>query len=189
MARLATNALEAAIKTIGVGVAVETAKKQAETNTDAKDKSVAKTETTTKEKKACEKCPPDCGKIFERNTAGWPANSILYQQRICGMPIAPIGKLNEWEWKDVRFDGFKSSLCMLQEAKANYDDFFDALGEYKHPFVKLVFEKMRKEASDQMGVIQGNPTVSLTWYFQTPKTYQHLQQFLSRQGIAVLNVP
>jgi Restriction endonuclease fold toxin 5 len=189
MGRLATNALEAAIKAIAVGVAAETAKKQADANTDAKDKSVAKTETTTKEKKACEKCPPDCGKIFERNTAGWPLNSILYQQRICGMPIAPVGKLNEWEWKDVRFDGFRSSLCMLEEAKANYDGFFDALGEFKHPFVKLVFAKMQQEAVDQMDAVRGNPTVSLTWYFQTPVTYKFMQPVLAKAGIVVLLVP
>ncbi len=189
MARLATNALEAAIKTIGVGIATETARKQAETNTDAKDKSVAKTETTTKEKKACEKCPPDCGELKEYSTAGWPLNSITYQQRICGMPVAPVGKIHEWKWKDVRFDRFKSASCMLEEAKANYDDFFDALGEFKHPFVKRVFTKMRTEAVDQMDVVRGNTTVSLTWYFQTPKTYQHMQQFLSNLGIAVLYVP
>lgn len=188
MGRLATNALEAAIKTIGVGIAAETAKKQAETNTDAKEKSVAKTETTTKEKKACEKCPPDCGELKAYSVSGWPLNSITYQERICGLPLAPVGYINEWLWKE-RFDGFKSANCMLQEAKGNYDGFIDAAGEYKTIFAKFIFRRMLKQASDQMDAVVGNPTVSLTWYFQTPNAYKFMAPLLSPSGIAVLYVP
>jgi hypothetical protein len=189
MGRLATNALEAAIKAIAVGVTAETAKKQADANTEAKDKSVAKTETTTKEKKACEKCPPDCGELTEESTKGWPVNSILYQQRICGMPLASVGKINEWKWNKPTFDGFDSGICMLKETKANYDDFFDALEEYKHFFVRFIFIKMIRQADQQMAEVSSHPTVSLTWYFQTPVTYKHMQPTLSVKGIAVLYVP
>jgi hypothetical protein len=189
MGRLATNALEAAIKAIAVGITAETAKKQAETNTDAKDKSVAKTETTTKEKKTCEKCPPDCGELKSRSTAGWPENSILYQQRICAMPLDQAGRIHEWEWKNTDFDGFKSGSCMLEETKANYDVFFDAEGEYKNGFVRFVFVGMNKQAAKQMRAVKGNPTVSLTWYFQTPLAYRKMQPILSSAGIAVLLVP
>jgi hypothetical protein len=189
MGRLATNALEAAIKTIGVGVAAETAKKQTETNTDAKEKSVAKTETTTKEKKACEKCPPDCGELTEENTKGWPVNSILYQQRICGMPLAPTGKINEWKWNGPKFDGFDSSICMLKETKANYDDFVDALGKYKTPFAVNLFNTMLDQAERQVRAMRGHSTVSLSWYFQTPNSYKYMQPLLSVQGIVVLYAP
>jgi hypothetical protein len=197
MAGAIPNLLQAAGKAIGLGTGVavgvgaanEASKKTTQSNTDAKDKSVAKTETTTKEKKACEKCPPDCGELSEESTAGWPLNSILYQQRICAMPLAPTGKINEWKWNGPKFDGFDSSICMLKETKANYDGFFDALGEYKNPFVKFVFADMTTQADKQTNAVRGHPTVSLTWHFQTPLAYKKMQSTLSLMGIVVLYVP
>jgi Restriction endonuclease fold toxin 5 len=185
--------LEEAVKAIGVaigvGIAADAAKQQTKDNTDAKEKSVAKTETTTREKKACEKCPPDCGELVEESTKGWPPNSILYQQRICNMPLAPIDKIHEWKWNGPKFDGFDSKLCMLKEAKANYDVFFDTTGEYKHYFVRFIFRRMLIQAQRQMVAVAGSPSVSLTWYFQTPITYKRMQPDLSKAGIVVLLAP
>lgn len=172
---------------VGVGAASEANKKAAQANTDAKEKSVAKTETTTKEKKACEKCPPDCGELVEESTKGWPPNSILYQQRICDMPLAPMDKIHEWKWNGPKFDGFDSKICMLREAKANYDDFVDALGKFKTPFAGALFNTMLEQANRQVRAMQGHPTVSLTWYFQTPNSYKFMQPLLSVQGIVVLH--
>jgi hypothetical protein len=197
MAGAIPNLLQAAGRAIGVGTGVavgvgaanEASKKATQSNTDAKDKSVAKTETTTKEKKACEKCPPDCGELTEETTAGWPLNSILYQQRICAMPLAPTGKINEWKWNGPKFDGFDSSICMLKETKANYDDFIDALGRYKTPFASALFTTMLDQATRQTRAMQGHPNVSLTWYFQTPNSHKFMQPLLSVQGIVVVHLP
>jgi hypothetical protein len=168
--------LEEAVKAIGVaigvGIAADAAKQQTKDNTESKEKSVAKTETTTRDKKACEKCPPDCGELKSRSTAGWPANSILYQQRICAMPPDQMSRIHEWKWNGPEFDGFDSKLCMLKEAKANYDDFVDALGKYKTTFAMVIFNGMLDQAERQVRAIQGHPSVSLTWYFQTPNSYK-----------------
>jgi hypothetical protein len=197
MAGAIPNLLQAAGKAIGLGTGVavgvgaanEASKKTTQSNTDAKDKSVAKTETTTKEKKACEKCPPDCGELTEETTAGWPLNSILYQQRICAMPLAPTGKINEWKWNGPKFDGFDSSICILKETKANYDGFFDALGKFKKPFVEAIFIDMKIQAAKQIKAVSGHPAVSLTWYFQTPLAYELMQPDLAKAGIVVLLAP
>ncbi len=184
MGRLATNALEAAIKTIGVGIAAETAKKQAETNTDAKDKSVAKTETTTKEKKACEKCPPDCGELVLRNTNGWKPWTIAYQQKIGGMPPAPAGYLYEWAFLGTDFDGFQSSECLLKEAKAKYDQFFDDFG-YRLPWWTGHNTLIDQALVQSEKVRPVSNSTKLNWYFMEPVSYRFFSTIFSKMELVI----
>jgi hypothetical protein len=192
MGRLATNVLEAAIKAIGVGTgaaigiggANEASKNTTQTNTDAKDKSVAKTETTTKEKKACEKCPPDCGELVLRDTAGWKPWTIAYQQRIGGMPPAPIGYVHEWKFSGIDFDGFQSSSCVLKEAKAKYDYFFNDLGRIKEWWSgdADLIEQAVKQSNAVRPIWE---KTKLNWYFMEPKSYRYFSKIFDDLQLAI----
>jgi hypothetical protein len=49
-----------------------------------------------------------------------------YQGRITGRPYSvEEGWSEEWVWEEIDFDGFQPAECLLQEAKGNYDQFFD----------------------------------------------------------------
>lgn len=81
----------------------------------SKTQPVARTMPKTDE--ACKKCPPDAGNLVTRN---WNMSdtSRTYQAQVTG--FAPN---TEWNFSGLDFDGFRASLCQLEEAKANYDQF------------------------------------------------------------------
>nr|WP_314544620.1 Tox-REase-5 domain-containing protein [uncultured Massilia sp.] len=132
MAALAVPLLEAAgaalLRALGVAavagagaVAVnEAARKKADAADQAKTAPIAQAGTQTQTKDTCSKCPPDCGTLVERKW-NMSENSRAYQARITG--FAPY---TEWNFKATDFDGFKSQACLLLEAKAAYDQFFDS---------------------------------------------------------------
>ena len=136
MAALAYPALEAAVvrvlAAIGLGAAggvtIEEAQKRRKEAEKAGDAPIARSDTKTGSK--CKECAPDKGSTFIRPTAGWSAISIAYQARIGGLPVGP-GSITEWMFNGVTFDGFDSSQCLLKEAKAAYDQFFD---DFRQPF-------------------------------------------------------
>ena len=70
--------------------------------------------------KSNERCPPTRGRLMTRK---WHMSPLSrdYQARITG--FAPT---TEWEFEEMEFDGFRSPECLLQEAKARFDQFFDA---------------------------------------------------------------
>ncbi|PWF48833.1 Tox-REase-5 domain-containing protein, partial [Massilia glaciei] len=77
----------------------------------------------------------------------------------------------EWMFNAVVFDGFDSSQCMLKEAKARYDQFFD---EYGIPEVWWVKgrDKVIAEAVSQGAAAQPRPPVRLRWHFLEPLSYR-----------------
>jgi hypothetical protein len=160
-----------------VGVADEAAKqirKRQEESEEAKTVPIARTASQTKKK--CEECPPDGGSPFLRNTAGWSAISIAYQARICGLPVG-LGFITEWSFNGVMFDGFDSPQCLLKEAKAKYDQFFDRFGVPKEWWEKSA-EVIFDEAMRQGAVAKPRPPVQLRWYFMEPTSYRYFSTII-----------
>lgn len=173
MAALAIPALEAVavrvLAALGGGAAagvageaaIKEARKRREAAEQAKSAPIARTEATTQARTKCKECPPDHGSLVRVNYS-MPPNSIAYQAKITGFPPGM-----EWEFAGKDFDGFQSSLCLLQEAKADYDQFFDPEGEFRYIFQKGIFIKMEAQAMAQARIVRTNPPAALSYYFQT----------------------
>lgn len=193
MGSLAIPAIEAvavrALAALGVGVAAgaagEAVRKRQKEADEAKATPVARTDAQTKSKEKCKECPPDTGAPFNRPTAGWSNTSIAYQQRIAGLPVGP-GFITEWMFGGVTFDGFDSSQCMLKEAKAKYDQFFDDDGD-PHEWWKGD-EPVLAEAVRQSAVAKPMPPVQLRWYFMQSKSYRFFSKALMTMRLPIETV-
>jgi hypothetical protein len=171
---------------LGVGIlagaASEAAKEEARNRQDAADQAkaapIARVEAQTRAKTKCKECPPDCGTPTLQPTAGWSDDSITYQVRIAQMPSAPPGYLSEWMFGGVVFDGFDSGQCLLKEAKARYDQFFD---DFMQP--RIWFQagaiKLTGEAYRQAAVAQPRPPVRLRWHFMQPLSYRYFSRIIT----------
>lgn len=184
MAALAIPAIEAvaarALVAMGVGAAAgaagEAARRRQKEADQAKATPIARVEAKAKEK--CKECPPDAGTPFNRPTAGWSEMTIAYQARIGGLPVG-TGFITEWMFSGVTFDGFDTSQCVLKEAKAKYDQFFDDYGDPQEWWKGD--EPLMSEASRQSAVAKPSPPVQLRWYFMQPMSYR----FFSKVFIAM----
>ncbi len=197
MAAIAIPAIEAVVvrvlAALGVGVvagaAGEAAKEQARKHQEEADKAksapIARTEAQTKARKKCPDCTPDRGAPFNRSTAGWSEVSIAYQARIGGMPVGP-GFITEWLFSGVTFDGFDSSQCLLKEAKAKYDQFFDDFGDPKEWWKGD--EPIMAEASAQSIVAKPQPPVQLRWHFMQPMSYRFFSKVFSAMRLPIETV-
>ncbi|MYM96879.1 Tox-REase-5 domain-containing protein [Duganella vulcania] len=186
MVAIAFTAIEAAVARVLValgvgavaGAAGEAARKRQKEADEAKAAPIARADVRTKEK--CKNCTADEGKPYLRNTAGWPETSIAYQIRITQMPPAPPGFLTEWDFGGTKFDGFRSAECLLMEAKARYDQFFDEWGGFKYRFQDKIFMGMLDEAVKQNNAAVPKPPIQLQWYFMEPTSYRYMSKILSR---------
>ena len=159
------------------GEATKEAARQRQAEADkAKTTPIARTDAQTKAKEKCKECPPDKGTPFNRSTAGWSQDSIDYQSRIGGLPVGP-GFITEWQFNGVTFDGFESGQCLLKEAKARYDQFFDDFGAIEDFWVKGR-DKLIDEAMRQAAVAQPRPPVRLRWYFLQPVSYRFFSRII-----------
>lgn len=165
---------------LGLGVAGVAANDEVKRRTEEAEKArstpiaQAGTQATTKEK--CKECPPDNGAPFRRNFTvrkDW----VGYQARITGMPNGPTF-IMEWEFAGTRFDGFVSPECLLQDAKAGYDQFFNLWGGFDYPFQGEIFREMMEDAVVQNNKAVPKPPVRLRWYFQEPVSYRYMQRIL-----------
>ncbi|MGK5010900.1 restriction endonuclease fold toxin 5 domain-containing protein [Janthinobacterium sp. MDB2-8] len=178
MAALAIPAIEAVaarvLVALGVGAvagaAGDAARKHQKEADQARSSPIARTDAQTKTKEKCKKCPPDSGAPFNRSTAGWSETSIAYQARIAGLPVGS-GFITEWMFGGVTFDGFDSSQCVLKEAKAKYDQFFNASGAPQKWWEGD--DPIFLEASRQSAVAKPMPPVQLHWYFMEPMSYRY----------------
>lgn len=176
---------------LGVGLAagaageaaIDAARKRQDEADKAKSAPIARTEATTKEKEKCKECPPDHGALVPVNHH-MSENSRAYQARITGFPPGM-----EWLFEGKDFDGFKSNMCLLQEAKAEYDQFFNKEAEFVYPFQAEIFVKMKNQALAQTAIVRRNKPAALTYYFQTPVAFKHMRPTLVGLGISVLLVP
>lgn len=173
---------------LGVGVvagaageaAKEAVRKRQEEADKAKSSPIARTDAQTKAKEKCKECPPDTGTPYQRN---FPERKpwVDYQARITGMPNGPTF-IMEWAFNGVVFDGFVSGQCLLQDAKAGYDQFFDEWGEFRYDFQERIFLGMVNDADKQNRAAAPKPPVQLRWYFQEPVSYRYMQKILSKSA-------
>jgi hypothetical protein len=155
----------------------ERASKRQKEADEAKSTPIARTDAQTTTKEKCKDCPPDKGTPYLRNTAGWSIDSINYQMRIAQMPPAPPGFLTEWTFNGVDFDGFDSSQCMLKEAKARYDQFFDDFRQVRGWWTAGA-DKMIEEAYRQGAAAMPRPPVQLRWHFMEPLSYRYFSKII-----------
>jgi anaerobic selenocysteine-containing dehydrogenase len=178
MAALAVPVLEAAatalLRALGVAtvagagaVAVEKAKKKAESADQAKAAPIAGAGSQAKTKDACSKCPPDCGTLVER-TWNMSEASRAYQARVTG--FAPY---TEWNFQVTDFDGFKSQGCLLLEAKAAYDQFFESATQPKLFFKFTGRPKILVQAGRQSQIVRASPPSQLHWHFMQPLSHAY----------------
>lgn len=201
MAAIAIPAIEAAaarvLVALGVGAAAEAgsdavldaARRRREAAEKAAATPLAKADACTKgsSRPACKDCPPDRGVFSYRNTAGWSDFTITYQQRISGMPPAPMpGHITEWNWMGVEFDGFESDQCLLKEAKAKYDQFFDDFG-FRRDFW-TGDEALFAQATRQSTAATPQPPVRLRWYFMQPLSYRYFSRLFASASLRIETV-
>jgi len=193
MAALAYPLIEAVVARVlivlGVGVAGEAAREAVKARNEeadqAKSTPIAKVETQAKTKEKCKECPPDKGVPFNRQTAGWSEVSIAYQLRICGLPVGP-GFITEWVYNAVTFDGFDSSQCLLKEAKARYDQFFDDFGHRKDFWTGHI--ALLDQAVAQSAVAVPRPPVQLRWYFMESMSYRFFSKMFAAAELPIETV-
>lgn len=188
MVALVVPAVEAAamrvLAALGVGVvtgaageaARDAAKQHSEAAEQAKSTPIAKTEATAGTKEKCKECPPDKGAPLNRSTAGWSDTSIAYQAKICGLPVG-AGFITEWMFNGISFDGFDSSQCLLKEAKAKYDQFFDEYRRVRGWWTEGA-DKLVEEAYRQASAAQPRPPVQLRWHFMEPISYRYFSKVI-----------
>lgn len=157
----------------------EAAKKKADAADKSKSTPIAKAGAQSKTRDACSKCPPDCGTLVPRD---WNMSEISrsYQARITG--FAPR---TEWAFQNTDFDGFRSQACVLMEAKAKYDQFFNSRTEAKFFFTIVGAAKMRVQAVRQSGVADASPPAQLHWHFMEPLSHAYFTSLFNR---AFLNI-
>ncbi|MCK4117837.1 hypothetical protein HI792_01660 [Ralstonia solanacearum] len=159
-------------------------RKRKEAADKAKSSPVAQTDAQTKAqaRKKCPECPPDKGVPFTRTfprRLPW----VDYQARICGMPSGP-NHIIEWMFNAVRFDGFTSGACLLKEAKAGYDQFFDEWGRplrwWAYNVEDIIAEIVRQDLA-----ASPKPPVRLEWHWQQATSYRYFSRILSAAAPSV----
>lgn len=160
----------------GGAAAVYTNSKKAE---EAQSKPLAQVDVA-KQSEKCKECPPNGGAVVSRR---WNMSDISrkYQARVTG--FAPY---TEWAFSGVDFDGFRSSECLLQEAKARYAQFFDQeLDEPKFFFSFTGYEKLITQARKQDAVTKASAPARLNWYFMEEFVYNHMKNRFREVGLSI----
>ncbi|PMS17616.1 hypothetical protein C0Z18_19335 [Trinickia dabaoshanensis] len=125
-------------------------------------------------------CPPRRGWLVTRR---WHMSDISrdYQARVTG--FAPF---TEWKFMNIEFDGFRSSECRLQEAKARYDQFFDKKTGFPKNFFQIFgVQRMRNQARIQSAIAKNNPPARLTWYFMQPMSHKYFSDIFRRENLPI----
>ncbi|WP_250534832.1 Tox-REase-5 domain-containing protein [Caballeronia sp. AZ10_KS36] len=158
----------------------------------SQDKEKAQTDTQVKTRartRDC-KCPPEKGLMAPVNHS-MSELSAQYQQYVTGFPRGM-----EWKFCDIDFDGFQSTQCLLQEAKANYDFFFDKKGNPNFFFFHAksknnpdkvtdtsAYESTMKQVNAQHRVVVKNEPARLCWYFMQKKFYAWATTTFAAEGL------
>lgn len=156
-----------AVAGAGAAVVNEAAKKKAESAEQAKAVPIAQAGSQTKTKDSCLKCPPDCGILVVRS---WNMSdeSQAYQARITGFFPG-----TEWSFGGTDFDGFQSQACLLLEAKAKYDQFFESAEKPKFFFTYTGLSKILVQAKRQSVIVEMSFPSQLHWHFMQPLSYRY----------------
>ncbi|MBY5942402.1 restriction endonuclease fold toxin 5 domain-containing protein [Halomonas sp. DP5N14-9] len=158
----------------------------------------------TKECEDCNDCKPRDGYIhqpYSRNYQVGGGDWVFYQLFIANMGGGPFfgmanGRLQEWKYNGVDFDGFWSNSCTLVEAKKGYDKFLIKKGKIWQPkdipFMISTIDSFRIEAQSQIDAIEDSiPPATLRWYFSAHPTYLYFRKLFkgSRLGIECQFLP
>ncbi|EBP3771268.1 hypothetical protein T041_07780 [Salmonella enterica subsp. arizonae] len=125
------------------------------------------------DEKTCENCPPE-GKVMPmvRRCSRWSMVTISYQTRICGTFYNPeTQQIQEFKYCGVSFDGWKDKLCQFWEAKARYDQFFDAFGDPKGWWKG--YKSGLSQAARHQAVATINQPLKVVWIFMQPVSYRY----------------
>ena len=151
---------------------------------DTKEQAPAIPDTATRTRtRNCTQCPPDCGSLVTRN---WNMSAVsqAYQARVTG--FAPG---TEWNFAGNDFDGFRSGMCRLEEAKAKYDQFFDSdTGDPKAWWRNSGGEGLILQARTQNAIVIANPPTTLCWYFMEQMTYSWCASQFGRARLSIVAV-
>ncbi|ELY4469841.1 hypothetical protein SMZ68_004187, partial [Cronobacter sakazakii] len=143
-----------------------------ETVSTENTKNQTSAQTQTDERK-CKSCPPE-GKVMPmvRRCSRWSMVTISYQTRICGTFYNPETKqIEEFKYCGVSFDGWKDKLCQFWEAKARYDQFFDAFGDPKGWWKG--YKSGLGQAARHQAVASVNQPLKIVWFFMQPVSYRY----------------
>ncbi len=170
--KAATRAATGGAAAGGAAKAAQEARRRQDEADKARRTPIARADARPKVKsEKCKECPPNRGAVYLRNTNGWSDLSISYQVRIGGMPV--VGRtIAEWLYNGVAFDGFDSSQCLLKEAKARYDQFFNMWGR-PHGFWDEGADDLIDEAMRQCTASAPRPPTRLRWHFMQPLSYRY----------------
>jgi len=130
-----------------------------------------------------ERCPPNRGRLVTRR---WQMSHVSreYQARVTG--FVPT---TEWQFQKIEFDGFHPTKCLLQEAKARYDQFFDpATGKPKRFFRSFGVQRMLNQARTQSKVTLSNPPTQLAWYFMQPVSHRYFSGLFDQENLPIVSV-
>lgn len=169
-----------AVGAAGAAAAAGANSQRAQNAEDAATQPIAEsaTESDTSDSQ-CEKCPPDCGTLVTRRYS-MSEISRSYQARVTGMP-----PFQEWSFLGIDFDGFRSSDCALLEAKARYDQFFDASGKPKWFFGRFGSIRLIEQARKQSRATLASAPANLHWHFMQPKSHAFFASEFSDNGFPI----
>ncbi|MXN79295.1 hypothetical protein GR157_31795 [Burkholderia sp. 4701] len=139
------------------------------------------------------KCPPEKGKM-EPVKHSMSELSAKYQNYITQFPPGM-----EWIFAETEFDGFSKDQCILQEAKAKYDQFFNPkTGKPKFFFLigksekasgtpeKISgWKKMLDQATRQSNIARGNAPAKMKWYFMQPLLFGYATSEFAKRGLSI----
>ncbi|MBS8268883.1 hypothetical protein DYI26_09140 [Halomonas litopenaei] len=148
------------------------------------------------EEEECNDCKPVDGFIFQplnRNYHTGGGDWVFYQLYVANMGGGPIfamvnGKIQEWKYRGVDFDGFWSNSCTLVEAKKGYERFFVVDDEgiitpRNIPFMESILEGFHDEADSQLvAIADSRPSATLRWYFSEKTVYLYFKIRYSFSG-------
>jgi hypothetical protein len=185
MAAFAIPLIESAVAALGGwlvrAAAVAAGAGLAQMASTKKDDTRARTsvQELTRDDRPCKDCPPRAG-FRGRATHSMTPAPRKYQGRVTGWPYdVEQGWSEEWQWGGTWFDALVSEPCLIQEAKGNYDQFFQpwAVGRFKG------FEKMMLEIGERGAIAKANPPTRVRYYFQGPKTLEEMRETLLRSQV------
>lgn len=125
-------------------------------------------------------CPPRRGLLVTRR---WHMSQMSrdYQARVTG--FVPF---TEWKFMNIEFDGFQTSECRLQEAKARYDQFFNPkTGDPKKFFELFGLPRLLNQARIQSRITKSSPPARLTWYFMQPISHKYFSGIFAEEKLAI----
>lgn len=152
----------------GGAVVLDEASRRQQAADDARSTPIARSDAGTRQRDACKRCPLCKGSLTTRSTAGWSEVSIAYQLRIGGLALTPAG-IQEWSYNGVSFDGVDLGACVLKEAKAHYEQFFNIYGQpqaWWGGVTPIIEEAVRQDLA-----AVPEPPVRLEWHFMEAKPY------------------